>query len=123
MKKKQTNLHFNDWSNCEIIYKDDIINFEFLQENNLIKEIEDGYYYLRDELKNIEKRYYLMKNKELAAQLNIHDIDVEIKKFIRKLNLYNEIKDIGQMLMGKIADLRGVTTRELHEEFGIIYDE
>jgi hypothetical protein len=42
-----------------------------------------------------------------------------IKQHIQLLNKYNEIKDIGQTLIGVIADNRNVTIRECQEEFGV----
>ena len=42
-----------------------------------------------------------------------------IKEHIALLHRYNEIKDIGQGLMGLIADKRGVRVREVMEEFGM----
>uniref|UniRef100_A0A8C0WT41 DNA repair protein SWI5 homolog n=1 Tax=Castor canadensis TaxID=51338 RepID=A0A8C0WT41_CASCN len=32
---------------------------------------------------------------------------------------YNDIKDVGQMLLGKLAVIRGVTTKELYPEFDL----
>ncbi|KAF2272294.1 uncharacterized protein EI97DRAFT_229415 [Westerdykella ornata] len=42
-----------------------------------------------------------------------------VKKHIKLLHEYNEIKDVGQGLMGLIADQRGVRIVEVQEEFGI----
>jgi len=42
-----------------------------------------------------------------------------VKKHIKLLHEYNEIKDIGQGLMGLIADQRGARIVEVQEEFGI----
>jgi hypothetical protein len=42
-----------------------------------------------------------------------------IAQHIKLLHTYNEIKDIGQGLMGLIADARGVRIIEVQEEFGI----
>ncbi|KAF2742250.1 Swi5-domain-containing protein, partial [Sporormia fimetaria CBS 119925] len=42
-----------------------------------------------------------------------------VKKHIKLLHEYNEIKDVGQGLMGLIADQRGVRIIEIQEEFGI----
>ena len=35
------------------------------------------------------------------------------------LHDYNDIKDVGQGLLGMIADNRGVRVGELYEEFGV----
>lgn len=42
-----------------------------------------------------------------------------IKHHIALLQKYNEIKDIGQGLMGFIADERGVRIADVMEEFGV----
>ncbi|KAF2474340.1 uncharacterized protein BDR25DRAFT_392059 [Lindgomyces ingoldianus] len=42
-----------------------------------------------------------------------------VKKHIKLLHEYNEIKDVGQGLMGLIADQRGVRIVEIQDEFGI----
>lgn len=46
----------------------------------------------------------------------------ELKLHIDALHEYNEIKDVGQMLLGKIAELEGTTTTDLYERFGLDLD-
>ena len=46
----------------------------------------------------------------------------ELKLHIDALHEYNEIKDVGQMLLGKIAELEGTTTTALYERFGLELD-
>jgi hypothetical protein len=41
-----------------------------------------------------------------------------VKRHIGLLHAYNEIKDVGQGLIGLIADSRGVRVREVMEEMG-----
>lgn len=45
-----------------------------------------------------------------------------VKRHIRLLHEYNEIKDVGQGLMGLIADARGVRHGEVQTEFGVVGD-
>jgi hypothetical protein len=42
-----------------------------------------------------------------------------VKDHIKLLHEYNELKDVGQGLMGLIADQRGVRIIEVQEEFGV----
>lgn len=42
-----------------------------------------------------------------------------IKEHIQLLHRYNEIKDIGQGLMGLIAEKRGCRIKDVMEEFGV----
>ncbi|KAJ3017654.1 swi5-like zinc finger protein [Thoreauomyces humboldtii] len=45
------------------------------------------------------------------------NVDAELAAHIKRLHDYNEIKDIGQMLMGKLAEREGTTTRSMYERF------
>lgn len=42
-----------------------------------------------------------------------------VKRHIKLLHAYHEIKDVGQGLMGLIADARGVRLKEVMEEMGV----
>lgn len=48
-----------------------------------------------------------------------NDPSTTVKKHIRLLHEYNEIKDVGQGLMGLIADARNVRQIEVQREFGV----
>lgn len=106
----------NNWEDEKVIKKDDIIEFEFLYENGLIKEIEEEYYCLNGTLYNVEKKFYEENNMMMADKLGLRDVQKEIDCFIKKLNKYNEVKDIAQSLMGKIAEIKGVTIKDIHTE-------
>jgi len=56
---------------------------------------------------------------ELADSHIIRAANEIVKTHIRLLHEYNEIKDVGQGLMGLIADARGVRIVEVQDEFGI----
>ncbi|PLB51833.1 hypothetical protein P170DRAFT_471758 [Aspergillus steynii IBT 23096] len=47
------------------------------------------------------------------------DPSTTVQRHIRLLHEYNEIKDIGQGLMGLIADARGVRQIEVQREYGV----
>jgi hypothetical protein len=42
-----------------------------------------------------------------------------VKRHIKLLHAYNETKDMGQGLMGLIADARGVRLKEVMDEMGV----
>uniref|UniRef100_A0A3P9NS35 DNA repair protein SWI5 homolog n=1 Tax=Poecilia reticulata TaxID=8081 RepID=A0A3P9NS35_POERE len=70
----------------------------------------------------------LQKKKEQLdseiAQLEEEGCKVEeLDQHIDKLHEYNDIKDIGQSLLGRIAALRGTTTRDLYAHFGLELDD
>lgn len=48
-----------------------------------------------------------------------NDPSETVKRHIRLLHEYNEIKDIAQGLMGLIADARGVRHVDVQKEFGV----
>ncbi|TBU07571.1 hypothetical protein CWI39_0300p0020 [Hamiltosporidium magnivora] len=112
-------LELNNWEKEKIIHKNKILNFEFLNKNNFITEIKDLYFYLSVEYEKVEEYFYKEKCDEIINRLNIKDPNMEIKEFIAKLNLYNELKDIAQAMMGKIADFKGSTLKEMHELFSV----
>ncbi|XP_075885073.1 DNA repair protein SWI5 homolog isoform X2 [Nelusetta ayraudi] len=49
--------------------------------------------------------------------------ETELEHHIDMLHEYNDIKDIGQSLLGRIAALRGTTTRDLYSHFGLELDD
>uniref|UniRef100_A0A8C7ZGA6 DNA repair protein SWI5 homolog n=1 Tax=Oryzias sinensis TaxID=183150 RepID=A0A8C7ZGA6_9TELE len=58
------------------------------------------------------------------AQLEAEGYKVEeLEHHIKKLHEYNDIKDIGQSLLGRIAALRGTTTRDLYTQFDLALDD
>ncbi|XP_015422616.1 PREDICTED: DNA repair protein SWI5 homolog [Myotis davidii] len=64
-----------------------------------------------------EKRDVL--DKEISQLISEgYSVD-ELEDHIAQLHEYNDIKDVGQMLLGKLAVIRGVATKELYPEFGL----
>ena len=47
----------------------------------------------------------------------------ELQQYIDLLHEYNEIKDVGQVLLGKIAEVQGTTTAELYQRFELNLDD
>ncbi|XP_041370092.1 DNA repair protein SWI5 homolog isoform X2 [Gigantopelta aegis] len=47
----------------------------------------------------------------------------ELQDHITKLHEYNEIKDVGQMVLGRIADIEGVRTKDMYGRYGLSLDD
>ena len=39
------------------------------------------------------------------------------------LHKYNELKDAGQILLGRLAELEDTTTKEEYKKFGLSFDD
>uniref|UniRef100_A0A8C2UBV2 DNA repair protein SWI5 homolog n=1 Tax=Coturnix japonica TaxID=93934 RepID=A0A8C2UBV2_COTJA len=68
-----------------------------------------------EELKEKERAL----DREIAELLSEGYNVEELEKHISLLHEYNEIKDAGQMLLGKLAVIRGVTTKQLYPEYDL----
>ena len=68
---------------------------------------------IRTELEEIDK--------EIAVLSGDYSED-ELQSHIDALHEYNEIKDVGQILLGKIAEHEGTTTASLYDRFGLDVD-
>lgn len=69
---------------------------------------------LKERLKEVEG--------EIAELASAGCLEEELQTHIDALHEYNEIKDTGQLLLGKIAELEGTTTASLYERFGLELD-
>ena len=59
---------------------------------------------------------------EIAELAAAGCLEEELQAHIDALHEYNEIKDTGQLLLGKLAELEGTTTTSLYERFGLELD-
>ncbi|XP_064027444.1 DNA repair protein SWI5 homolog [Pogoniulus pusillus] len=73
---------------------------------------------LRCEIEEL-KRKDLALDQEIAELLSEGYTLEELEQHISLLHEYNDIKDAGQMLLGKLAVIRGVTTKELYPEYDL----
>ena len=55
----------------------------------------------------------------LAEEYSEH----ELQGHIQKLHEYNEIKDVGQILLGKLAEMEGLTTSHLYQRYDLTFDD
>ena len=101
-----------------------------LHRNNVIQNIlisEDMYYYPTHVTENYNTE---MNEEEINQIMQLHfeilqlQKEIEInerngKESLNKVHEYNDIKDIGQMLIGKLGQLENKTIMELYEEYNI----
>ncbi|XP_033104184.1 DNA repair protein SWI5 homolog [Anneissia japonica] len=73
---------------------------------------------VQQEITNLKKQVQLMKEEEDGLRKCGYK-EEELQMHIEKLHEYNELKDTGQMLIGKIATLEGRTTKEMYAQFGL----
>ncbi|XP_054715242.1 DNA repair protein SWI5 homolog [Uloborus diversus] len=75
-----------------------------------------------DDLRKATKELFL-KNEKLKTDIRSLEEkgykEEDLKWYIDKLHEYNEIKDVAQMVMGRIAILTQTTVRKVHESFGM----
>jgi Swi5 len=65
-------------------------------------------------------------NLKLLGRLNLSDYaaaEQEMKMHLDRLHEYNELKDAGQALLGRLAVLRETTTKALYADFGLELDD
>ncbi|KAM9595663.1 DNA repair protein SWI5 homolog [Morphnus guianensis] len=73
---------------------------------------------LQYEIKELKQKD-LALDQEIAQLLSEGYSLEELEKHISLLHEYNDIKDAGQMLLGKLAVIRGVTTKQLYPEYDL----
>ncbi|KFQ76829.1 DNA repair protein SWI5, partial [Phoenicopterus ruber ruber] len=73
---------------------------------------------LRYEIEELKQKD-LVLDQEIAQLLSEGYSLEELEKHISLLHEYNDIKDAGQMLLGKLAVIRGVTTKQLYPEYDL----
>ena len=74
------------------------------------EELEKKVDQLTEELKEVDA--------ELEPLLEKYS-EEDVQSYIDALHKYNEVKDAAQILMGKLAELQGVTVKKVHEDFGL----
>uniref|UniRef100_A0A8C6U9W3 DNA repair protein SWI5 homolog n=1 Tax=Neogobius melanostomus TaxID=47308 RepID=A0A8C6U9W3_9GOBI len=77
---------------------------------------------LEEEVAELQRRRQQLDSEIALLESEGYDVD-ELEQHIDKMHEYNDIKDIGQSLLGRIAALRGTTTRDLYSHFGLELDD
>ncbi|KAJ1855923.1 swi5-like zinc finger protein [Coemansia sp. RSA 1722] len=80
------------------------------------KELEAAIRALKDEVAKVQKE------RDSAAELSgltSEQARRATDAHITRLHRYNDIKDAGQILFGKLAELRGKTVKEMYKEYGV----
>ncbi|KAG7322980.1 hypothetical protein KOW79_014326 [Hemibagrus wyckioides] len=70
---------------------------------------------LQNTLMQLDSDIKLLENEGVC----VHELDLHINL----LHEYNDIKDIAQTLLGRLAGLRSVTTRDLYARFSMELDD
>ncbi|KAJ1992472.1 swi5-like zinc finger protein [Coemansia spiralis] len=88
--------------------------FKASLEDERKKELEDAIGSLRQDLDELAQ-----KRDELLAKsnLSIEQARKMNEEHIDRLHRYNDIKDAGQIMFGKLAELKGKTVKEIYEEY------
>lgn len=72
---------------------------------------------------HLSERLKSLQNKIKEADKELEELkasgykEAELQTHIDKLHEYNEIKDIGQMVLGRIADIEGLQTKDLYSRY------
>ncbi|KAI9228191.1 MAG: Swi5-domain-containing protein [Piptocephalis tieghemiana] len=77
---------------------------------------ETGLTRLEAQVKEAEEKVHAL-TQELS--MSSEALQQAVRHHVQDLHIYNETKDIAQMLMGKCADMDGMTLREVHVHFGL----
>ncbi|KAF1573412.1 UNVERIFIED_CONTAM: hypothetical protein FQV15_0015288, partial [Eudyptes pachyrhynchus] len=95
--------------------------FPMIDENNDVSEEA-----LSSDIKKLKEKHDML-DKEISQLIAEGYRVIELEKHISLLHEYNDIKDVSQMLLGKLgsqaqaswAVTRGVTTKELYPDFDL----
>lgn len=64
------------------------------------------------------------ENDRLQSELGLDkSVKGKIQDYIQLLHEYNEIKDLGQFLFGKLAEIEGVTIKSIYKQFEVDLNE
>ena len=61
-------------------------------------------------------------NDEIAS-LSHDNTENDLELRVKVLHEYNEIRDTGQLLLGKLAESSGLTTKDMYSRFSLNVDD
>ena len=88
--------------------------------NYRLQKTQDGIYFKKNQI-TVQDEIKFLKWKIELLQCNASQVEMSetIKEHMNHLHEYNELKDIGQIIIGKIAEIKGMTTKEIYSEYGL----
>ena len=84
------------------------------RQRETVEEVARDITQLRQQLENVENE---------IAELSKDYCEDELQQYIDHLHQYNEMKDVGQLLLGKLAEVQGTTVSELYKQFDLNLDD
>lgn len=80
--------------------------------------VEESKLQIEESISDLKKRLQVVDDEIKNLQHSGYKLE-EVQTFMTKLHEYNELKDIGQFLIGQIAFKEGTTTRQVYGRFGL----
>lgn len=62
-------------------------------------------------------------SKDGEIVMNKDEIETELNHHIFLLHKYNDMKDTALVLLGNLAQMEGITTRQLYERYGLSHKD
>ncbi|XP_070532446.1 DNA repair protein SWI5 homolog [Ptychodera flava] len=90
-------------------FKSPFRNTNFVEETP--ETLKQNISHLKAELEALDEEISLLRKEGYVEE--------ELQLHIKKLHEYNELKDTGLMLLGKLGELECVQTKELYPKFGL----
>ncbi|KAJ2516290.1 swi5-like zinc finger protein [Coemansia sp. RSA 2049] len=89
-------------------------------ENAKDKELEETIASLKQELEALDQKKSELL---LESSLSLDEARRMNEEHIDLLHRYNDIKDAGQILFGKLAELKGKTVKEVYMDYGVSLED
>lgn len=67
-------------------------------------------------------RQKISKIDDEIKEMNVNYNEKDLDAIIDQLHLYNDVKDMSQFLLEKMANIKGVTIKSMHQTYGLNID-